>query len=701
MFRIGVDVGGTFTDFLLLNDQGQASVFKTPSTPADPSIGVLNGFAQMAAKAGLSLEEFAARVELIVHGTTVTTNAVLTGGGVKTGLITTRGFRDILEMRRGYREKVYDNTLTPPAPLVPRNLRLGVEERVNIDGEEIVPLDEASLLGVIEQLKPENLEALAVCFMHSYANPAHEQAARKIIEREMPGVFLTVSSELLPQARLYERVSTAALNCYIGPVLRKYLRFLAEALGRIGFAGVLLIMQSNGGVATPQQAARTPVMTLLSGPAGGPVAGISFSAVQGYDQCITVDMGGTSFDAALIQNSAPLLRSEGWINRQRLALPMLDIHTIGSGGGSIGWIDDGGLLRMGPQSAGADPGPACYGKGGTRPTCTDANLVLGYLNPDYFLGGDMALDAEAARRAIERHIAAPMGLSVEDAAAGMFHLMNINMAAGLREISVSRGVDPREYPLIVAGGAGPVHGAMIALEMEIPLVLVPRDSSIFCARGMLRSDLKHSYVRTYYALASRADPAAMLEHLSEMEAEGRRVLKGEKVDDERRLRMEYAVDMRYLGQHNEITVDFERADFEKHGIGSLCDRFHEEHDRLYGYSLKGTTTEMEFINLRLTAFGITQKPEVEKMALGEADASKSLKGSRPVYIPGEKAFRDIPVYDGETLTYGNRASGPAVIEQITTTTFVPPEYDFIVDAAGTYSLYLRQTAKDYLQRVLP
>jgi N-methylhydantoinase A len=701
MFRIGVDVGGTFTDFLLLNDQGQASVFKTPSTPADPSIGVLNGFAQMAAKVGLSLEDFAAQVDLIVHGTTVTTNAVLTGGGVKTGLITTQGFRDILEMRRGYREKVYDNRLTPPAPLVPRNLRLGVAERITIDGEVATPLDEASLLDAIDRLKQENLEALAVCFMHSYANPAHEQAAKEIIEREMPDVFLTVSSELLPQARLYERVSTAALNCYVGPVLRKYLRFLAEALDKIGFAGVLLIMQSNGGVATPQSTARTPVMTLLSGPAGGPVAGISFSAVQGYDQCITVDMGGTSFDAALIQNGEPLLRSEGWINRQRLALPMLDIHTIGSGGGSIGWIDDGGLLRMGPQSAGADPGPACYGKGGTRPTCTDANLVLGYLNPDYFLGGDMALDVEAARRAIESHIAAPMGLSVEDAAAGMFHLMNINMAAGLREISVSRGVDPREYPLIVAGGAGPVHGAMIALEIEIPLVLVPRDSSIFCASGMLRSDLKHSYVRTYYALASRADPAAMLDYLSEMEAEGRRVLKGERVDDERRLRMEYAVDMRYLGQHNEITVDFERADFEKHGIGFLCERFHEEHDRLYGYSLKGTDTEMEFVNLRLTAFGITQKPEVQKMDLGGADASKSLKGSRPVYIPGEKAFRDIPVYDGETLTYGNRASGPAIIEQITTTTFVPPEYDFIVDAAGTYSLYLRQTGEDYLKRVLP
>ncbi len=701
MFRIGVDVGGTFTDFLLFDDQGQASVFKTPSTPADPSVGVLNGFRQMAEKAGLSLENFTAQVELIVHGTTVATNAVLTGGGVKTGLITTEGFRDILEMRRGFREKAYDNKLTPPEPLIARNLRLGVKERITIEGEIDIPLDEDSLNQAIDSLARENLESVVVCFMHSYANMAHEQAAKKIIEEKMPDAFLTISSELLPQARLYERVSTAALNCYVGPVLRKYLSFLSEALDKNGFAGVLLIMQSNGGVATPQSMSQTPVMTLLSGPAGGPVAGISFAKVQGHNQCITIDMGGTSFDAALIQNSEPLLRSEGWINRQRLALPMLDIHTIGSGGGSIGWIDDGGLLRMGPESAGADPGPAFYGKGSDRPTCTDANLVLGYLNPAYFLGGDMGLDLEAARKAIGKHIAMPMELSIEAAAAGMSNIMNINMAAGLREISVRRGVDPREFPLIVAGGAGPIHGAMIALEMEIPLVLVPRDSSIFCAGGMLRSDLKHSYVRTYFALASRADQALMLEYLDDMEAEGRRVLKGEKVEDESRMRMVYAADVRYLGQHNEITVDFELADFKQRGIELLCELFHDAHDRLYGYSLKRSDTEMEIINLRLTALGITQKPTVEKMALGDADASASLKGTRQVYIPGEKAFSEIPVYDGDVLQYGNRASGPAIIEQVTTTTFVPPEYDFIVDSAGTFSLFLRQTGDNYVKKILP
>lgn len=701
MYRIGVDVGGTFTDFLLYDDSGASSVFKTPSTPADPSIGVLNGFGKMAEKAGVSLEEFIAGVELIVHGTTVTTNAALTGNGVKTGLITTLGFRDILEMRRGFRESAYDNKMTPPKPLVPRDLRLGVEGRVTFDGAVATPLDEAGLLDAIAVLKREKVEAVAVCFMHSYANPEHEQAAKKLIERELPELFLTVSSELLPQARLYERVSTSVLNSYVGPILRNYLGYLATALDNIGFSGVLLIMQSNGGVATPEATSKTPAMTLLSGPAGGPAAGIAFTAVQGYEQCITVDMGGTSFDAALVQNREPLLRSDGWINRQRLALPMLDIHTIGAGGGSIGWIDEGGLLHMGPQSAGAVPGAACYGKGGKLPTCTDANLVLGYLNPGYFLGGDMGLDFEAARTAIEEHVAKPLGLSVVEAAAGMFHLMNVNMAAGLREISISRGIDPREYPLVVAGGAGPIHGGMIALEMEIPVVLVPRESSIFCASGMLRSDLKHSYVRTYHVLGSRADQGVMLKSFAELEQEGRRILKTEKVEDEKRLRMEHAVDMRYLGQHNEITVGFQLDEFEKGGIEFLRERLHQEHDRLYGYALRGSDTELEIINLRLVAVGITEKPQLQVTELSGADATASLKGTRPVYIPSVKFFRDIPVYDGETLAYGNRGEGPAIIEQITTTTFVPPEYDFIVDAAGTFSLYLRSSADEYLRRVLP
>ncbi|MBI5445293.1 MAG: hydantoinase/oxoprolinase family protein [Deltaproteobacteria bacterium] len=699
-YKIGIDVGGTFTDFLLLDGQGNSGVFKTSSTPSDPSVGVLNGLREMAEAAGLPLEEFATKIDLIVHGTTVTTNAVLTGNGVKCGLLTTEGFRDILEMRRGLREEIYNNKLTPPKPLVPRDLRLGVRERTDIEGRVVTPLERESLAAAVEKLKAEKVEALAICFLHSYANPEHERQAKEYVLRELPEAFLTTSSELLPQLRVYDRVSTAVLNSYVGPILKRYLQSLTAKLQGVGFAGVLLIMQSNGGVATPEATSDKAVMTLLSGPAGGPVAGITFSGAQGYSQCITVDMGGTSFDAALVQDGVPLLRSEGWINRQRLALPMLDIHTIGAGGGSIGWIDDGGKLRMGPQSAGADPGPACYGRGGTLPTCSDANLVLGYLNADFFLGGKMKLDRDAARRAIETHVAKPLKLSVEEAAAGMFHVVNVNMAAGIREITVRRGIDPREFPLVVAGGAGPVHGALIAEEMEIPVILVPRESSIFCASGMLRSDLKHSYVRTYHSLASKAELPAMLKILHDLEVEGRGVLRSEGVHNHDHVRIEYGADMRYLGQHNEITVPFDAVRFEAEGLDYLSEALHAAHDRLYGYSLKGTPTEVEIVNLRVTAVGVTEKPSLKRMEPEDADAAKYRKGSRSVYLPRERAFREVPVYDGEAMVFGNCVAGPAILEQITTSTFVPPEYNAVVDSVGTFSLYRKEIEHTYLRRVL-
>lgn len=699
-YKIGIDVGGTFTDFLLLDGQGKSTVFKTSSTPADPSVGVLNGLREMAEVAGVGLDAFARDVELIVHGTTVTTNAVLTGNGVKTGLLTTEGFRDILEMRRGLREEIYNNKLTPPKPLVPRDRRLCVKERLDIEGKVVEPLDTASLADAVARLKAEKVDAITICFMHSYANAAHEKQAKEYVLREIPDAFLTTSAELLPQLRLYDRTSTAVLNSYVGPILKRYLRSLTEKLGGIGFTGVLLIMQSNGGVATPDSTAERPVMTLLSGPAGGPVAGISFVGAQGYTQCITVDMGGTSFDAALVQDGVPLLRSEGWINRHRLALPMLDIHTIGAGGGSIGWIDDGGRLRMGPQSAGAAPGPACYGRGGALPTCSDANLVLGYLNADFFLGGKMKLDKDAARQAIETHVARPLKLSVEEAAAGMFHVVNVNMAAGIREITVRRGIDPREFPLVVAGGAGPVHGALIAEEMEIPVILVPRESSIFCASGMLRSDLKHSYVRTYHTLASKADHALMLQMYNDLETDGRRVLRAEGVHSHDHVRIECGADMRYLGQHNEIAVAVDIVKFEAEGLDYLSDVLHDAHDRLFGYSLKGTPTEVEIVNLRVTAVGITEKPAMARMTPDDADSSRHRKGIRSVYLPRARAFGDVPVYDGEAMAFGNQLSGPAIVEQITTSTFVPPEYNVVVDSVGTFSLYRKEIEHTYLRRVL-
>ncbi|NTU60689.1 MAG: hydantoinase/oxoprolinase family protein, partial [Deltaproteobacteria bacterium] len=466
-YKIGIDVGGTFTDFLLTRDDGTSTIYKVLSTPKDPSIATIQGMEEMARDRGITTEEFLKEVKTIVHGTTVTTNATLTYRGAKTGLLTTQGMRDALEMRRGIREEQYNNRYQNARPVVERYLRLPVKERLDYAGSVVTPLDEPSVRTALDTFQKEQVEAVAVCFMNSFANPAHEQRVAAMVREALPEAFVSVSTEVIPAIRFYDRVSTTALNAYVGPVLRRYLRNLVKKLQDLRFENILLIMASNGGVISPEFAEARPAMTLLSGPAGGPVAGLAFSEGQGYRDCITCDMGGTSFDVALVKDGKPLTTTEGDISRLRISLPMLNVVTIGAGGGSIGWIDEGGLLRMGPQSAGADPGPACYGRGGELPACSDADLVLGYLNADYFAGGKIPLDLGAAKKAIEEKVGRPLGFTAEEAAAGMYDVINVSMAAAVREIAVNNGYDPRDFPLVTAGGAGPNHACRIALELGI------------------------------------------------------------------------------------------------------------------------------------------------------------------------------------------------------------------------------------------
>jgi len=699
MFAIGIDVGGTFTDFLLSERGGAFSVYKVPTTPDDPSRGVMEGLEAMARGATLPLSGFLAQVEVIVHGTTVTTNAVLTGQGACTGLLTTRGFRDALEMRRGIREVIYDNTYQAPAPLVPRFLRLGIEERVDSAGREVTPLNERDVREACEVLRARGVEAVALCFMHSYANRSHEQRAAELVASLLPEAYISASVALLPQVRFYDRVSTTVLNAYVGPILRRYLTLLTEKLGAAGFRGPLLIMQSNGGVVAPGPAIEIAASTILSGPAGGPVAGVAYAAPQGYDQCLTIDMGGTSFDAALVRRGAADLKRDGQVNRLRLSLPMLDILTIGAGGGSTGWIDDSGLLRMGPQSAGALPGPACYGHGGERPTCTDADLVLGYLNKDFFLGGTIPLDERAAEQAIRRFVADPLGLDVARAAAGMYQVINVNMANGIKEVSVERGEDPREFPLIVAGGAGPVHAGMIALELRIPLLIVPRESSIFCAAGMLLSDFRHDYVRTAHRFLHAANPEDLLRLVGEMEDEGWRVLRQELIPPERQ-ESRLMADLRYENQYHEITVPFARRTLEEGKLGELAQAFHQAHDRLYGYHLADEGTAIELLNLRLVALGRTEKPELPREARRQPpDARHLLKGERRIFLPRLGDFAPVPVYDGMRLGFGHCLDGPAIVEQVTTTIVVLPEFMLACDRLGSATLILKEERDRFLPRV--
>jgi N-methylhydantoinase A len=697
--KIGIDVGGTFTDFLLTLEDGSSEIYKVLSTPGDPSIGVMNGLTEMAQNKGLTMEEFITKVDTIVHGTTVTTNAVLTYNGAKTGLLTTQGVRDALEMRRGIREEQYNNRYTNVKPLVPRYLRLPIEERLDYSGGVIKELDLNDVEKALSTFKKEGVNSVAICYMNSFANGSHEQKTAELVKKHFPDSYLTVSSNFLPSIRFYDRVSSTVLNSYVGPILRDYLLSLGQKLSTIGFTGILLIMQSNGGVISPESAIDNAAATLLSGPAGGPVAGIEYTGIQGYNDCITVDMGGTSFDAALIKNKTPLITTEGEINRFRLALPMLNIVTIGAGGGSIGWLDEGGLLHMGPQSAGANPGPVCYDLGGSEPACTDADLILGYLDKDFFAGGKIKLNIDKAKEVILETIGKPLNLDLIEAAAGMYNVINVNMASGVREVSVKRGEDPRDFPMVIAGGAGPIHSCMIAHELEIPIMIVPKESSIFCAAGMLMSDLKHDFVRTYSTWLDEIDVNKFKQLFSEMRTDGKTLLASENIPEDKQQEI-YSLDLRYVKQYHEVNIEITAEDIEAGNFDAIAGKFHPEHNRLYGYSLEDDGTPLELINLRLTMLGNTEKPRFTEEDFKGEDPQEAKKSEREVYLPGKKAMGVVPVYDGAKLHHGNRISGPALIEQVNTTTFITDEYSLVCDRFGSYTLYLKSRESEFLDRAI-
>lgn len=691
-YKVGIDVGGTFTDFLLVDEQGNFNLFKTLSTPKDPSIGVTNGLDEMATFLGKSLNTFLGELELIVHGTTITTNAVLTRNGGKTAFITTKGFRDVLNMRRGLRDRQYDGRYNPPPPIVKRRDIFTVEERVDCEGNVVTPLNRADMQSVISKIQSDGYEAVGVSTLFSFINPENEKLMGSMLREAMPEKYISLSNEILPQVRVYERNSTVALNAYVGPILSRYIQQLQKRLNDGGFTGNLLIMQSNGGVMSPEMTSRFAVNTLLSGPAGGPVAGLFFGGIHGLGNLITVDMGGTSFDACLIRNGQPSITIDGEIGGYRVALPTLYIETIGAGGGSIASVDAAGMLQVGPQSAGADPGPACYGKGGTEATVTDADLILGYLDPDYFHGGDMKLDKVAAAQAIEENVAKKLGVSVNEAAAGIYKMININMALGVGLVSVAKGYDPRFLALVVAGGAGPIHAAMIAKDQDIPLILVPRGSSVFCAAGMLMSDLKHDYVRTYAVELDKADRTKINEICSELLNEATDTLSTEGIPQSN-IVAEFKADMRYVGQFNEVGVSLPMSasgEVREQDMGYLVEMFHARHDALYGYSMPGAPTEL--INIRLQARGETAKPAFKPSPNHGPDASKALKNNRQVFF--DDGFINTPVYDGRVLKHGNAIFGPAIVEEPTTTIVVPPGYNLACDAYDNYIIYSKTRKLD-------
>lgn len=703
MYQIGIDAGGTFTDFWVTSDPPPGSapssgtMHKTPSTPADPSRAVIQGIEEIAATRGLIAREFIQDTSLIVHGTTVATNAVLTESGARAGLITTHGFRDILEMRRGWREEFFNNKRPLPKPLIRRALRRTVAGRLDETGGELEPLDEGAVRETVLRLKKEGVKSVALCLMHAWANTGQEMRAAEIIREAFPEAHLTVSTELLPQIRLYERVSTCAFNAYVGPIIHTYLEKLDASLRALGFKGTFLSMGSHGGVMTAPVASRRAASLLLSGPAAAPIAAGQAAAPHGIEDYIVTDMGGTSYDVALIQGGEPLITNENWIGGRRIALPSLDIHNLGAGGGSVAWTDQGGILHVGPRSAGAHPGPACYGEGGEEPTATDACLALGYLDPDFFLGGKLRLDPEAAREAIRRGVADPMGMTVEEAALGIYEIICVHMAAGIREVTVRRGLDPREFVMLAAGGAGPLHTNNIARELGISLILVPGDSAVFCAAGMLASDLKHNLAQSWRTRLDTLAPGELAARFGALRDECRNILAEQGVPESAML-FEPGIDIRYQGQYHEVSVPLPADLIDAPEVEKILALFHKRHDALYGYANEEMPAEC--ITLRMSVRGRAERPGAAPLPIGESAAAPAPHSQRRIHTPGDKAPVSACVYRSDVLRPGHLIAGPAIVERANTTVLVLGGYELACDGWGHYLIWPESAADEMRARFL-
>jgi N-methylhydantoinase A len=679
MYRIGIDVGGTFTDFTLIDERaGGVKFHKVPSTPHDPSEAIARGIAEMLQAHRIA----AADVSHVGHGTTVATNLIIERKGATVGLITTSGFRDILEIGRQTRPNLFDYGVGKPPALVPRRHRIEVDERMSAQGDVLVALDEAAVRRAAEGFRAAGLQAVAICFLHAYANPQHEQRARRIVQEVMPEAYLSVSSEVLPEFREYERLSTTVLNAAVGPRMARYLDRFLQRVAEQGVPNPPYTIHSNGGLMSALSVRQFPVRTCLSGPAAGVVGAAAVGRAIGQANLVTFDVGGTSTDVSLIADGRPLFTSNRQVAGYPVKTPMVDIHVIGAGGGSIAWLDDAGSLKVGPHSAGAVPGPVGYARGGTEPTITDAEITLQRLNPKVLLKGRMEVDAPAARRVIDERVAQPLGLSVEDAAEGIIRIANANMSRAIRAVSTERGYDLSQFALFAFGGAGPLHAVEVAEECGIPTVIVPQEPGTMCARGILLTDISFDFVRSLIAPADSASWPQVQRAFEELRGEADAWLQSEHVQAERQ-RHVAAIDARYDGQNFEVRVALDDAAAPT--LESFAQRFDEAHEREYGYRVPGRAIQV--INCRLQAVG-----QVVKAPLAQARTDSTLAdariGRRLVYHGKAHGWRDSAVYDRDLLSAGARIEGPAVIEEMSSTTVLGPQHHAEVDRFGTLIISL-------------
>jgi N-methylhydantoinase A len=694
-FRLGIDIGGTFTDATLLEEStGRLWIGKVSTTPTDPSPGFMEAALRLLRQAGVRPQE----VRYVVHATTIATNAIIEGKMARTAFLTTEGFRDLLEIARQVRPSLYDLQFEKPPPLVPRERCFGVPERLDAQGNVLRPLDEEAVRKLAEQLRRAPVEAVAVCLLHAYVNPVHERRIGAILHELLPDVVVSLSSEVAPEFREYRRASTTVINAALQPVVARYLRNLESRLGEVDLPAELLVMQSSGGVFHATTACAKPVFMVESGPAAGVMAATYLGKILGHPDVISFDMGGTTSKAALIQQGMPRVTKDyevgavaraaegGTAGGYPIRTPVLDLVEIGAGGGSLAWVDSGGRLRVGPHSAGADPGPACYGKGGKEPTVTDANLVLGRLNPHYFLGGELELDGARARAALEERCARPLGLDVVEVAHAIVEIANAAMVNALRLVSVQRGYDPRDFTLLAFGGAGPLHANRLAAETQIATTIIPLSPGTTSALGLLITDLKHDYAQTLLQRADRLDPAAIEAVYRRLTEEGQKALEREGVAPEERSYHRQA-DLRYVGQSFELAVPLPTGRLGPQDLAAVLDSFHREHARAYGYS--APAEPVEWVNLRLTAIGHIVPPRLRELAghdLGAESPAAARKPSRSVYFAENQGAAECAIYDRSRLRPGWVIEGPAIVEEFDSTTVIHPRSHATVDRYGNLIL---------------
>lgn len=675
-WRVGIDIGGTFTDLVAADgESGEWHLRKVPSTPASLAEGAVGGLMGLGGTIPFAL------VALLAHGTTAGTNALIEGRGARTGLLTTSGFRDLLEIARQQRPSLYDLRTRRPRPLVPRRLRREVPERMGFDGNVIEPMDLTAARHELEFLQEERIESLAICFLHSYANPAHERAVRDIAQQLLPGVYITASSDILPRFREWERLSTTVVNAYLGPLMDRYLDELSRRIAAAGIGPAVHIMQSNGGLCSIAEARAKPASTVLSGPAAGAAGAAALCAQIGVERAIAIDMGGTSTDLCLIEGELPASAPGREVGGYAVELPGVDVRSIGSGGGSLLWADAAGLPQLGPQSAGADPGPACYARGGREPTLTDAMLLLGRLSPDGLLGGEMPLDLEGAQRAMADRFGEPLGLSQERAALGAVELAVANVRRAVESITVARGRDPRDYALISAGGAAPLIACELASALQISEVIVPALPGTFSACGLLVSDVRRDWVRTVLLPASVERLPDMREAFRLLEREARQWLRDNEPQGAGLLLRQVAA--RYRGQDYELAVEVPSGELEERTLDQTVAAFHEMHEGRYGYSLQGQP--VEFVDLMVTAMAKVGPPQSTSGSAPQGRGPLCERGRRELLLEAGRA-QPCPVYVRADLRPGTRVSGPAIVQQYDSTVFVAPGYRAQADGLGNLRL---------------